>query len=105
MFAKMFKCNLEVEGAKVEHVKGITTTLAQVHAKLGHSDIKKTWQTMEALKWKLSDGVMDSHASCMVGKAKQKNVTKHSSHKCATKPGQRSFQHFYDSWKGRCDMS
>ena len=87
VFATMFKHNLEVAGAKVECVKGGTMTLAQVHVKLGHSDIEKTWQTEKALKWKVSDGVMDTCASCVVGKAKQKNVPKHSSHECSTKPG------------------
>ena len=71
--------------------KPVKMTVQKAHQMLGHSNEAATGKTAKMLGWLLSRGELKICESCAKGKGKQKNASKSSEAKKATKPFQRVF--------------
>eukprot|EP00957_Ditylum_brightwellii_P178946 13631561-Ditylum_brightwellii.AAC.1 len=80
--------NTDTEDAPVSQVR---MNVNKAHKILGHADEDKTGAMAKHFNWTIVRGGMKTCEACAVGKARQKNVPKDSSHEHATKPGERIF--------------
>ena len=88
-----FACRFvrDAEVATISTEPGTSMSINKAHTLLGHGNEEWTRQAAKALGWVITREKMKPCTHCATSKAKQKNVSKESEAKKATKPGGRIY--------------